>query len=265
MKRREFLKTSATATALAGLSTATLKASEHGSEHPRDLYELRMYRLKEESDRALVDAYLKDAAIPAWNRLGVSPVGVFFEEEPKDGPAVHVFLRYRSVETVVKVATKLNADAEYLRAGSEYLNAAKNDPAFIRIDSWLLLAFEGMRQMEQPAYSREGKPRLFELRFYESHSELKAAKKVDMFNAGEIDTMREVGLGPIFFGQGLVGRDLPHLAYMTSGETPELHKEHWSAFGKHPVWQQLKADPQYKQTVSKNTRRILLPASFSQV
>lgn len=265
MKRREFLKTSAAATALAGLSTATLKAAEHGGEHARDLYELRMYRLKEDADRALVEAYLKDAAIPAWNRLGVSPVGVFVEEDPKDGPAVHVFLRYRSLETLIRVATQLNSDAEYLRRGAEYLNADKSDPAFVRIDSWLLLAFEGMPRMEQPAYSREGKPRLFELRFYESHSELKAAKKVEMFNAGEIETMREVGLGPIFFGQGLVGRDLPHLAYMTSGETPELHKQHWSAFGKHPVWQRLKADPQYKQTVSKINKRMLRPTSFSQV
>ena len=116
-----------------------------------------------------------------------------------------------------------------------------------------------------PAYCREKKPRLFEMRTYESYSEVKARKKVDMFNAGEIDTMREVGLGPIFYGQTLVGRDLPHLMYMTSGENQEIHQQHWDAFGKHPVWMKLKADPQYADTVSKITKRFLVPTAYSQV
>src|SRR5207247_2483543 len=100
---------------------------------------------------------------------------------------------------------------------------------------------------------------------YESHSEAKALKKVEMFNAGEIGAMKEVGLAPVFYGQALIGPNLPHLTYMLSGETREAHKEHFKVFGTHPVWQKLKNDPQYADTVSKITSRFLVPSACSQI
>jgi len=106
---------------------------------------------------------------------------------------------------------------------------------------------------------------MFELRTYESYSESKAAKKVEMFNAGEVETMHEVGLAPIFFGQALIGSNLPHLTYMLSAENEEAHKQHWGAFGKHPVWMKLRDDPQYADTVSKITNWFLLPTTYSQI
>src|SRR5204863_1171650 len=104
-----------------------------------------------------------------------------------------------------------------------------------------------------------------EMRTYESYSESKALKKVEMFNAGEIEVMKEGGLGPIFYGQALVGRDLPHLTYMLSAETQEAHKKHWADFLKHPTWNKLKNDPQYADTVSKITSRMLVPTAYSQI
>ena len=145
------------------------------------------------------------------------------------------------------------------------MQSPKDKPAFDRIDSWLMLAFAGMPRLELPPYSREKKPRLFEIRTYESHSEVKAFKKVEMFNSGEIETMREVGLGPIFYGQALVGANLPHLTYMLSAEDQDAHKKHWDAFGKHPVWNKLKNDPQYADTVSKITNYFVVPTAFSQI
>jgi hypothetical protein len=106
---------------------------------------------------------------------------------------------------------------------------------------------------------------MFEIRTYESYSEVKAFKKVEMFNSGEIDTMREVGLGPVFYGQVLVGANLPHLTYMLSAENQEEHKKHWDAFGKHPVWNKLKNDPQYADTVSRITNYLVVPTAFSQI
>ena len=106
---------------------------------------------------------------------------------------------------------------------------------------------------------------MFEIRTYESHSEIKALKKVEMFNSGEIETMREVGLGPIFYGQTLIGANLPHLTYMLSAEDQQAHNKHWEAFGKHPVWNKLKNDPQYADTVSKINNRFLVPTAYSQI
>src|ERR1035438_822628 len=96
-----------------------------------------------------------------------------------------------------------------------------------------MLAFEGLPKLELPAYCRERKPRMFEMRTYESHSELKALKKVEMFCSGEIQLMRDVGLGPIFYGQALIGSNLPHLTYMLSAEDQPAHTKHWDAFKAH--------------------------------
>jgi hypothetical protein len=126
-------------------------------------------------------------------------------------------------------------------------------------------AFGGIPRMEIPSYSAEKKPRMFELRTYESYSEAKALKKIDMFNDGEIDVMREVGLAPVFFGQALIGANLPHLTYMLSAENREAHNQHWAAFGKHATWKKMSSDPQYADTVSKIVNRFLAPTTYSQI
>jgi hypothetical protein len=178
---------------------------------------------------------------------------------------VWVLRTFPSLEVFAQATARMSADPEYQKAGAEYLNSPKSNPAFERIDSWLMLAFAGLPKIELPAYCQEKKARMFELRTYESFSELKAIKKVEMFNAGEIDTMREVGLGPIFYGQAIIGSNLPHLTYMVSAENRDAHKKHWGAFGAHPTWDKLKNDPQYADTVSKIYNRFLVPTAYSQI
>jgi hypothetical protein len=270
MKRRDFLKTSLAASTLAALAPQTATAAADPKTAEREYYEWRAYRLKAGADHALLDVYLEKAAIPALNRLGSKPIGVFTEIEPKEDPAVFVptvfvLIPHASLEAFAASAGKLHSDEEHLKAGAEYLQVAKKNPAFTRIDTWLLHAFAAMPKIDLPAYCRERKPRIFEVRTYESHSEVKAQKKVDMFNAGEVDVMRDVGLGPIFFGQALVGGNLPHLTYLLSSETRELHKEHFSGFGKDPRWKVLAADRQYADTVSRSTSKFLQPTAYSQI
>ena len=43
------------------------------------------------------------------------------------------------------------------------------------------------------------RPRLFNLRIYESHNERAAATKIHMFENGEIEIFKKVGLTPVFF------------------------------------------------------------------
>jgi hypothetical protein len=266
MKRREFLKTSVAASTLAGLGTASLTAlGAEPTTSNREYYELRVYRLKSGAKCDLLEAYLEKAAIPAWNQLGITPVGVFKEKEPKDAPAIYVLIPYPSLDAAVKSVSRMNTLSGLDQASQDYLNSPKTTPGFDRIDSWFMLAFAGIPKIEQPAYSKERKDRIFELRTYESHSETKALKKVEMFNSGEIDVMRETGLGPIFFGQALIGASLPHLTYMLSAENDEAHKKHWAAFGKHPTWDKMKNDPQYADTVSTIRNHFLVPTSYSQI
>jgi hypothetical protein len=266
MKRREFLKNSLLASSFLGLScTSTPTGTAKASHQKREYYELRVYRLKEGGDRSLLDGYLQNAAIPAWNRLGISPVGVFTEKEPKEAAAVWVLIPYPTVEHFATASIKMSADPAYLSAGLQYLQTTKEKPGFERINSQFFIAFAEIPKIELPAYCREKRERMFEIRTYESYSEVKGQKKVDMFNNGEIQVMRDVGLGPIFYGQAIVGQDLPHLTYMLSAENDAAHKEHWGVFGKDPRWDKMKNDTQYADTVSRIRNWFLVPAPYSQI
>src|SRR5260221_398985 len=103
----------------------------------------------------------------------------------------------------------------------------------------------------------------YELRAYESFSELKALAKIAMFHDGEIDVMKDLGMNPIFYGQALAGRDLPHLTYITSGADIASHFAAWKNFGTEPRWVKIKDLAKYKDTVTKNTSRFLTPLSCS--
>ena len=81
----------------------------------------------------------------------------------------------------------------------------KASPAFDRIDSWLLRAFAGMPNHELPSFSKSRTPtRVFEMRDYESHSELKALSKMAMFNEGEIAVMKDQEAGSVAVVQIMV-------------------------------------------------------------
>jgi hypothetical protein len=266
LNRRDFLKTSLAASATAALAAA---APLRGAESPAEsgeVIELRAYRLKPGASHALLDAYLEKALIPALNARGVEAVGAFTEPDAKDGPAVWVLIPQPTVGAAAAADAALNADPAVQAAGADYLSSpTKDQPAFDRIDSWLFLPFAGLPRLAVPKLARERRPRVFEMRTYESFSELKALKKVAMFNAGEIGVMQELNLSPVFYGQALVGRDLPQLTYMLCSPDMETHKRNWAAFGVHPTWVRLKNDPQYADTVSKITSRFLVPAAYSQI
>jgi hypothetical protein len=152
------------------------------------------------------------------------------------------------------------------KAGAEYLQAPKAAPAYDRIDSWLLLAFSGHPAMTLPEFSKKRVPtRVFEMRDYESHSELKALAKIAMFNEGEIVIMRDLGMSPVFFGQALAGPNLPHLRYITSGPDLATHLNAWNTFGPDPRWMKLRDLPQYADATSKNTARFLAPKPYSAI
>lgn len=279
LPRRDFLKTSLAATAAVTLST---KLSATGPQlSAREFYELRCYRLqagtrlKADANPALLDAYLEHALLPALGKSGVHPVGVFTELDvnkdaataaPKANSPVWVLIPHSSLDSFVQVSATLNADPAVQAAGADYLQVAKSAPAFERIDSWLLLAFAGMPKLELPAFSRERVPtRVFEMRDYESHSEVKALNKIAMFNDGEIELMKDLGMNPVFFGQALTGPDLPHLRYITSGPDIATHLAGWKKFGPDPRWQKMRTDPRYADNTSKNTARFLTPKPYSQI
>jgi hypothetical protein len=269
MKRRQFLTRSLAATAAtAAAATATRVRSARAASDPasQEFYELRTYRIPSPEMNKLVSRYLEDALLPALERQGLDRIGVFTtlpQDDQQPDHDLRVLIPYPTLDVFLDQRPALAADSAYQRAAADYLAQPLKNPAYQRIISQLMRAFAGMPTLELPAQSRSNTARIFELRTYESHNEDAAARKIEMFNTGEIQLMRDVRMAPVFFGEMLVGHNLPNLTYMLSASDMDAHKSHWKTFIDHPEWQRMKAIQKYKGTVSKIHNWFLKPTEYS--
>lgn len=263
MNRRKFVA-SAGAAGLSTLSAIESIAAPGGkpAQVNQQYFEWHHYHALVGSRKNRLHDYLKDAAIPAWNRLGISPVGVFNVMYGPNAPSVFVLLPHANIESVAATRTKLTEDEVYQKAGADFLRAALDDPAFVRLETSLMRAFTSMPAVAAPATDQ---PRIFEYRIYESHSEAAALRKIEMFNNGEIPIFHDTGLTPVFFAETLVGPNLPNLTYMLTFKDLVARDQAWDAFRVHPDWKKMSGDPYYKDTVSNITDFILRPAPYSQI
>jgi hypothetical protein len=239
------------------------------AEKPTEYYELRRYQLRRGPGQQRVDAYLRTAALPAWQRAGAGPIGVFSVMIGAESPSFYVLITHKSVGDFAALPERLAADAEYQKAGAAYLDVAATDPSFVRIETSLMRAFDGMPKVALPFGGGESgrRTRIFELRTYESHSEKAAKKKIEMFNTSEIAIFRRAGLQPVFFGETLAGRNMPNLTYMLVYEDMAAHDKQWSAFSSDPEWKKLSSTPGFTdpEIVSNISNIYLRPAAYSQI
>jgi hypothetical protein len=264
MNRRTFLSTSAAVTGAAGLAPGVALQAAAGS-GPREYYEWRTVRLKNADKVKEFESYLGEAYIPGLKRAGVGPVGVF--KPQNDEPVLHVLAVFKSLDQFMGAGDILRRDQDYLKAAQAHMDAPATDPAYDRIESSLMVAFEGMAKLEVPAAAAGNQSRLFELRIYESHSRRANKKKIEMFNVGEIAIFRRTGLTPVFFGESIVGTRLPNLTYLLVFKDKADRDKNWGTFVKDPEWDKLKSTPGYadKEIVSRITNSFLVPAACSQV
>lgn len=266
MKRREFLKSSVAVSSVAAVAPALIATgAEQAPAAAREFFELRLYHLRQGPTMKRFDDFYRDAALPAWNRAGVKPVGVFDVMIGPDAPTKYVLLPHKSLEAMAAAQEKFEADAEVLQA--EFTNVPPTDPAYIRKESVLMRAFKGMPKLEVPAQTADKKPRIFELRTYEAHSRKANKKKVEMFDIGEIDIFRRTGLTPVFFGETLVGTKLPNLTYMLVFDDMATRDKNWGTFVGHPDWKKLSTTPGYTnpEILTSITSVFLRPTGYSQI
>lgn len=252
-----------TALGLAVTGYGSSKACGKEGGDNRQYLELQKYTLEKEEQKQAFDAYLKEVAIPALNRLGIKPVGVFYDQ--KEFSPIYVLLPHPNLESAVTLTQRLLADAEYAGKGAAFVDAPKTAMPYKEVESWLLHAFKGMPTVETPVKSPG---RVFQLRIYESPSMKTGQKKIEMFNdAGELKVFREVGMNPVFFGETIFGGKIPNLTYMLGFETPEAQKAAWGKFRDHPEWLKMKVMPEYADArIIRNINNILLkPADYSQI
>ncbi|MBY0527101.1 MAG: NIPSNAP family protein [Gemmataceae bacterium] len=259
MERRSFIQASLATACAAAATTPVIAADRQGG----PVFELRTYSLKA-AKQPVLEGYLSKAFMPALKRFGIGPVGVFVEKGKEDTNHVYVLIVYPSAEPVATLSTRLAADEEYQKAAKDYLAAPATDPVYSRIESSLLVPIEGMPKLEKPDPS---KPRLLNLRIYESHNERAGKKKIEMFNKGELAIFRRVGLTPVFFGETVAGAAMPNLTYLLVFPDDAAREAAWKRFRDDPEWLKLKAIPEYadKEIVSRITNKLLTPTAFSEI
>ena len=265
MERRHFLAASLATSAAAISGSASAQAPAPST---REFYQLRRYNLTSGPQLKLTESYFGDALIPALARMGMGPVGAFKLDIGPETPTYYVLIPSTSAEALVALDTRLGKDAEYVKAASGFRDAPASAPAFERAERSLLSAFAGWPKLVAPKLVDGKLPkRIFQLRTYESPSQVAHTRKVAMFNEAEIAIFTRTGLTPVFFGDTLIGTRMPSLTYMlTFADTAEL-TAHWTAFSADAAWKELSHRPGNTdaEIVSNISNLYLSPLACSQI
>ncbi len=203
------------------------------------LIELRYYRMRNGAQVQRTTAFLQNHFAPAAKRAGIEPLGFFTGAIAQHSPSILVVKGYASFDAMGSALDKLAADKEYGAASAEYNSGSELN--YMRAESSLLRAFDAMQRIDFENGAQAG---AFELRTYESSNAATLKRKIGLFEqGGEIDLFRKTGINPVFFGETIVGPDIPNLTYMVSFADMAARAKAWSAFGSSPEWQKLRAQP----------------------
>lgn len=238
MTRRKLMTTAGAGFGVA--STAGLASSQSRGAAGRSVLEVRKisFRNTPEDARSRYHSFLEKVYTPALKRAGVEAVGYFNNDIGPDKPHTLCVLSYPTAASVVTVQDALAADKAYVSSLKEVHSKGR---VYERVESSLLRAFAMVPKVENLKAER---PRLFEFRVYESNDPVTLARKIGMFEeGGEIVLFRKYGLEPIFFGEALVGSQIPNLTYMVAFPDANARAEAWRKFATSPEWDKLKVTP----------------------
>ncbi len=262
MNRRDLLKHGLAA----GVAGAAFDSSEimTTAETPH-FYELRVYELRNDIQPARIQEFFQNGFVPACKRAGIGPVGCFNVVAGLQTPALVVVIDYPSLAAVQTAAEAIKSDRDYAKAWQAFEAAA--EMPYVRYESTLLKAFDSHPKIEVPPSDEKRAPRLFELRTYQSRSAAAFKNKVDMFNQEEIKIFRDCGFAPVFFGEAIAGRQLPHLTYLIGFDNMAARDKAWDTFRTNPDWNRVKGKPGWTdpEAVSNIHASFLRPTGYSQI
>jgi hypothetical protein len=200
--------------------------------------------------------------LPAFARAGIGPTGIFAPVIAAESPFIVAIVSYPSLAAMDQQQNAFLADPEFVKASDAY--NAQSPGSHPRMESTLLRAFGSVPAIEMPA----GKTaHIFEMRRYESNTPATLARKIKMFESGEIAVFRRLGMKPVFFGETVVGQRMPNLVYMLSFDDLASREKLWKALGSDPEWQKMRSTPGNSdaEIVSNISNWILSPLPFSQI
>jgi hypothetical protein len=218
----------------------------------KDIYEMRVYKLKSNDQVNATDNFLKDAFLPAMHRLGIKQIGVFkpVANDTAEIKRIIVLIPFISLDVWRRTKSNIETDPVYLATAKEFLNADTSHYPFVRMESNILEAFPDQPKLI-PTPLKSNPDALYELRSYESPTEELHRIKVNMFNAGgEIVLFKRLDFQAVFYADVLSGNHMPNLVYMVVFANAAARDEHWKAFGASKEWKTISVDPVYRNNVS---------------
>jgi hypothetical protein len=259
MRRRDILKSAVAAGIVGGTGVAAPAV-----ETKQNFLNLHWFRSRNDLDTQRLRDYLGNSAVPALNRAGAKPVGLFQTSIGPDSPSILLVTQYPSLAAVDETYNRLQADKKWKDEFEAF--DAKPDLAYERRENWLLRAFSSFPAIEVPKVE-PGKQNLFELRMYESRNSSGHTRKVSMFNNGEIDVFRRCGIVPVFFGSMMFGPKMPNLVYMTCHPGWQARDEAWAKFRVDPDWKKMSTAPgmENRELVSTISVQLMTPLAASQI
>ena len=229
MKRREFLASAAVASVAAATAPNSLSGAADTGAGNREFYQLRRYQLARGPQLKLADDYFRLALVPALNRMGLTPVGVFNLTIGPDTPAMYVLIPSSTVDALSSIENRLAQDAEYAKSGTDFLKAPAKEPAFHEVEISLMQAFENMPKLKVPRA-----PRTI-ARGFSSCGHTKARAKSCTKKSGNVQLLRNGAAGAIQHGSRVLwrhdrGARMPNLTYMLAFDNLADREKKFLAF-----------------------------------
>lgn len=245
MKKTGLLLTILFAVLIVGTAMAQSPSKAYG-----DCYQISIYHTKSRSQADSLSSYLQNTYIRQLHQSGFKQVGVFFPiaNDTSADKRIIVWIPLKSLNDVHKIAPDAAA------------------PAYARMESILLTAFEKAPRYKAPALKGPHEEHIFELRSYESPTEERYISKVKMFNAGgESEIFSRLNFNAVFYGHVLAGSRMPNLMYMTCFDNQTTHDQRWKAFSEDASWKKLSGEAEYQKNMNRAEITLMHPAPYSDI
>ncbi len=251
----------------AGVPLLSSTAFAQGAAKAPSIVELRYFQLRNTTDnqKGKLTEFLGKAVVQGMQKAGTGPVGVFASTIASNAPFLLLVAEHASISAFEQCWQKLNADREVGMAAGELMQSVALP--FQRMEVQLLRGFKGFPGIEKLEGDASRAARIFELRTYESNTPASLAKKIGMFESGEIELFRKHNLLPVFFGEMIAGPKMPNLTYMVAFDNLAAREANWRSFATSAEWKKMAATPGLSdgEVVSNISNMILTPVAGSMI
>ncbi len=214
-------------------------AGESTPEKGSKFYVVEQFYLKNGSQPQRIHDYLKNAAIPALNKVGGGPVLVLEALIAPHMPQVSAIIGFKSLDDLWQVHQKVMSDKELLQRFEAWEQG--EEPAIESMSATILQATDYSPELVVDREPRKN-PRIFEWRVYHSPTSRQLRALHERFAGPEIKIFHRSGVHPVLYTSTLIGQNMPNLTYLIPFDSLDAREKAWNAFGADPEWQKVRKE-----------------------